>query len=138
MDWLEHFEFGPGHLPFCFARPRMNPSLTPDQPDYWLNYWCAVYEHVADRRDARLFFVHHDELRADPAGQVAAVLDVLHAPADAAALATQIAPSGREGVDRSRYAPDLVARAEAVYQRLMDSPRTIRASGATARGTGAS
>ena len=26
----------------------MNPVLTPADADYWLDYWCAVHEHVVD------------------------------------------------------------------------------------------
>ena len=82
--------------------------------------------------------MHHDALRQDAPGLIAALLTTLDATGDVAALSAQIAPPGHERADRARYAPELLARADALYERLMASPRTLQPLVAPAAGTGAS
>jgi hypothetical protein len=66
MSWLGHHEFGPGHLPFHFAKPRMNPALRAVNLDYWMDYWVAVYSFVLERFSPRVFLVNYDDLVVRP------------------------------------------------------------------------
>jgi len=123
MGWLSHYEFGLDHRPFCFAVSDMDASLTPDKLDYWLDYWSAVYRHVLAQSDLRFCLIHHDALRADPAGMLAAIFSVLGVEADSTALAQQIAAPDSESDDG--FSDELLLRAAATYRELMDSAKNI-------------
>ena len=85
MSWLGHHEFGPGHLPFSFAKPKMNPALNPLDVNYWLDYWVAVYSSVLERCSARVFFVNYDELVVRPESVLVRLCGALGLPHSAGA-----------------------------------------------------
>ncbi len=123
MRWLAHYEFGLDHLPFCFAVPEMDFSLKPEDLDYWLDYWNAVYHHILLQKDLNLYFVNHDELRAEPVGVIKAIFDTLGVKADAIALAKRIAAPDAKCADG--FSPELLRRTEATYNELLNNPRNI-------------
>jgi len=123
MGWLSHYEFGLDHRPFCFAVSGMDASLTPDQLDYWLDYWDAVYRYVLSHAELRFFLVNHDALRATPAATLAGIFKVLGVEADSAVLAQQIA--GPDTVINEGFDPELLRRAEATYRELLNSSKNI-------------
>lgn len=123
MSWLAHHEFGLDHLPFCFAVPEMDTSLTPDDPNYWLDYWNAVYQHVLTLTNLTLHFVNHDALCAEPVSTLTAIFSVLGVQADTATLAQRITTPKTESDDGFR--PELLQRAAATYQALLDSSNNI-------------
>lgn len=125
MDWLGHFEFGAGHRPFCFAVPHMDATLTPDVPDYWLDYWIAVHLHVLERVHQRLHLVDHDRLRTAPADVIAAVARQIGVVADAAALAVQIKPGDAPDEGRDTFRPDLLQRASDIHGALRQLQNNI-------------
>lgn len=98
---------------------------TPEDPNYWLDYWNAVYQHVLQRRDLRLHFVNHDALRAEPTGTLEAIFTALGVKADAAALAKQIAAPALDGESNDDFSPDLLRRAEATHRALLDSSKNL-------------
>lgn len=128
MAWLGHHEFGPGHLPFAFAKPHMRKGLSPEAPDYWLDYWIAVYRGVLDQPLERTWLVHHDTLRAHPQDTVTAIFDVLRITTDATRLAQQINPPAPLGDARSEFAPQVLAEARSMYARLQQDPRNVHPS----------
>jgi hypothetical protein len=126
MGWLAHHEFGLDHLPFCFAVPALDTSLTPDDPNYWLDYWNAVYQHVLAQSSLRLHLVNHDALCAEPVSTLEAIFALLDVEADATPLAQRINPTVTDNTDG--FCPELLQRAEATYRELLDSPKNIVAS----------
>ena len=126
MGWLAHHEFGLDHLPFCFAVPEMDTSLTPDDPNYWLDYWNAVYQHILTLSNLNLHLVNHDALCAEPVSTLAAIFTVLDVEADAAVLAQHINPPEVGNTDG--FHPELLQRAATTYQSLLNSPKNITAN----------
>ena len=90
MGWLGHHEFGLDHLPFAFAKPHMTAGLQPDDPNYWLDYWCAVHQHLLLLEADNLHLVNHAALCAQPARVLGKVLETLGLKADATALAKMV------------------------------------------------
>lgn len=128
MGWLAHHEFGLDHLPFCFAVPEMDVSRTPDDLNYWLDYWNAVYSYVLAQRDLRLHLVNHDALCAQPFRMLEVIFAVLGVHADAAALAKQITAPATDASRTDGFCSDLLRRAEATHRALLISLKNIRIS----------
>lgn len=123
MGWLGHFEFGPDHRPLAIALSGMNPQLAPNDPNYWLDYWLAIYRFVlsklAQAPTARLVLVGHDTLRADPAAGVARLLAAVDAaPAAPQTLASQLRKA-TPNAPPHEFQSDLVAQCDAVYSALL-------------------
>jgi hypothetical protein len=126
MRWLAHHEFGLDHRAFSFAVPAMDGALTPEDPNYWLDYWCAVYGHVLSQQDLRLHLVNHDAICADPPGMIERVFAVLGVNSDTNLLARQIAPPPPEAGKIEGFRNNLHHRAEAIHSALLASPLNIR------------
>jgi hypothetical protein len=127
MGWLSHYEFGLDHLPFCFALQKMDSSLNPDDPNYWLDYWCAVYDYVLTQKRLRFFLINHDLLRADPINSLDKIFTTLHVQADAALLAQQIAPPLAYIADNEMhcFSSELLSRTMTIYRALSLCPNNI-------------
>ena len=54
MGWLQHFEFGPDHLPFIFNNNK-TPAGDRNNIQYWVDRWSDCYEFVADCLEAQGF-----------------------------------------------------------------------------------
>jgi hypothetical protein len=126
LKWLAHYEFGPLLLPFEFAKPRMQPGLSPLEPDYWLDYWCAVHEHLAALSSLPVVLINHDQLRAEP-NEFLRLLGIKLGVTFTASQIAMITPV-RAPENSDRFAPQLVARAESMYARLCSDPRNIVAA----------
>lgn len=114
MRWLAHFEFGADQRPF---RLPGQPPLrgTPDQPDYWLSLWCAVYgylETIIQAYPDTVLPVLYEDLGADPQAwqRIARRLEI---PADTDPGFRPAAPTSG-----AAYDPELLGHARALYQRL--------------------
>jgi len=128
MGWLGHHEFGPGHVPLSFAVPRMNPHLKSDQPDYWLDYWNAVYSHVLDQEGAGFYLVSHDRMRESPKQMLGAIFTLLNEEADMNRMAAEVrAPKGLDAPP-SEFSTELLSVANATYARLIKSKHNIYGS----------
>ena len=123
MGWLAHHEFGLDHRPFCFAIPEMDKSYTPDDLNYWLDYWNAVYRQVLVQSKLRFYLVNHDGLRAEPVGTLDAIFAVLGVQADSTVLGQQIA--GPDSNNNDGFCPDLLRRAEITHRVLLGSPKNL-------------
>ena len=125
MNWLVHHEFGLDHLPFCFAVSGMDSSLKPDDPNYWLDYWNAVYSYVLAQKDLRLHLVNHDALCVMPSQMFGAIFEVLGVQADTEALAKMITKSGLNAMSTAGFCPKLLSRTKAVHDVLLSSQKNI-------------
>ena len=124
MHWLVHHEFGLDHLPFCFAVPMMDNSLTPDDPNYWLDYWNAVYQHVLAQHDLRFYLVNYDELCAKPEDVLDVIFATLGVQANIVNLAQKIVGPTTENYDD--FSPKLLRCAEKTYLTLLKSMKNIK------------
>jgi len=121
MGWLGHHEFGPGHLPLSFAVPGMNPRLKPDQADYWLDYWNAVYSHVLEQESAGFYLVSHDRMRESPRQVLDAIFTLLGEEADIDRMAAEVRAPKAMDTPPSEFSPELLSIANATYTRLTTS-----------------
>jgi len=126
MKWLAHHEFGRDHKPFSFALRRMDRALSPECPDYWLDYWTAVHEHVLAEVAPRIFLVDHDRLCAQPVAMMAAVLAAIGTHADAAALAAEIRAPAAASSPPDEFDTRLLACARAVHENLANNFNNVK------------
>lgn len=132
MGWLGHHEFGPGHRPFAFACLEMDPSLTPEDPNYWLDYWCVVYKHVLRHNDANIYLVEHEAMRLKPREMIAAISRTLGVSAQYDALADAIRPKKCDiSDDLDEFDRTLLLRAQQLHATLQRSTNNIRTSQTT-------
>lgn len=125
MSWLTHHEFGLDHRPFCFALPDMDDSRAPEDPNYWLDYWNAVYSHVLAQRDLRLHLVDHDALCALPTQMLEKLFAVVGVHADATALAKQIVAPDPVTARTDDFCPKLIQRSESIHCALLNNPKNL-------------
>lgn len=125
MRWLGHHEFGPGHLPFCFAKPRMNPTLSPNNPDYWLDYWNVVYQYILEQVDLRLNLINYDVLCQSPQRGLEAIFAILAVHADTSAMASQVRLPSRQTKPPVEFSPDLLSAAMATHSQLVVSAANV-------------
>lgn len=118
MGWLAHHEFGLDHRPFAFAVPRMRQGLTPDEPDYWLDYWDAVHRHLLEHDDAGVRLVDHDRLCERPAEGLARVLEAIGAKADPVVLGAEIRAVRPAHGDAAEFSAALRQRARETHAAL--------------------
>ncbi len=125
MGWLGHYEFGLDHRPFGFATAAMDKCLVPDDVNYWLDYWSALYSHVLTQPELRLHLVNHATLCASPVSMLEALFGKLSIQADASTLAKLVADPAAQTVQLSEFCPVRVHRAEAIYRELLSSPKNV-------------
>ncbi len=146
MGWLAHYDFGLDHLPFAFARPHMAPGLQSDDPNYWLDYWCAVHQHILQQQAPNLHLVNYDTLCAQPARVLGQVFNTLALQADATALSKLVraAPPSSAAPTKpphpeqrtseptdvllappTEFSPTLLQRAHTIHAALRASGRNI-------------
>ncbi len=124
MGWLGHYEFGLDHRPFDFAVPAMDATLSPDDPNYWLDYWNAVYRHVLEHQHLKIHLVDHDLLCAAPIKALVAIFQALGIDADTALLAKQIAATkGTASADGLR--PETLRCARETHNALLASAKNL-------------
>ena len=146
MGWLAHHEFGLDHLPFAFAKPHMTTGLQHDDPNYWLDYWCAVHQQILLLQADNVHLVNYDTLCAQPARVLGQVFKTLALQVDAAVLAKMIRAAPSAGVPAAQphrlerrtsetqglilappdeFSPDVLQRAHAVHRALCTNGRNV-------------
>jgi hypothetical protein len=116
MRWLGHFEFGPGHRPFCFARAYMRNGLPASAPDYWLDYWTAVHRYVLENA-APVRLVDYDSLCNSPIDALDNMQRILGIRSDFSSLSGDVKPL-RPADAPVEFDPELVDRAREVHRQL--------------------
>ncbi len=125
MRWLAHHEFGLDHLPFDFALPEMDVTLKPDNPNYWLGYWNAVYLHVLAQSESPFYLVNYDVLCDEPEQMLKSIFARLHVDADAKFLAQNIRSPSVECKPADEFNSEWVRRAQKTHQQLLGSSKNI-------------
>ena len=126
MSWLGHHEFGPTHRPFSFAIPEMNPTLSPDDPNYWLDYWNSVYQHILKRDELRCHFIEHEAMRARPEQMIKAIFETLGVVADYAELAELIKPIQSTNENSYEFDERTLQKAKQTHLALQASSKNLR------------
>jgi hypothetical protein len=120
LRWLGHHEFGLGHRPFAFATAAMG-GLKPEQPDYWLTYWIAVYDHLLGIAcHPQVITVSHDLLCAQPIQGLAGLFKGLGIHGDAAEFAQKLwaRPSDASAFQR-KFSLDIVSQSNSIRDQWM-------------------
>lgn len=125
MGWLGHHEFGVDHLPFGMVKPEMDASYSPDDLNYWLDYWNAVYRHVLRQNDLPLNFVSHAALCAQPLRMLNSLFGTLGVQANATILATQIVDQPQTNAQTKEFCPELLHKAATTHRELLASPKNL-------------
>ena len=125
MTWLAHHEFGLGHLPFAFALPEMDASLTPDNPNYWLSYWNAVHLYILAQSETRFYLINYDALCKEPESMLQSIFAVLGLHADAGLLGRKINKPRNISKNTDEFDSELLRRAKITYSALLSSSKNI-------------
>jgi Sulfotransferase family len=128
MGWLGHHEFGPGHLPFDFAVPQQDQSLSRETLDYWLDYWIAVHSALLPviQSSGQIHLLAHQNLLSRPSATLASLAERLKVRAQG--LIDQVEdvhPSSHdpnvENVDKAR-----LQQARNLYDSIVSVSKMVR------------
>jgi hypothetical protein len=119
MGDIGHYEFGALHRPIRFPGfAALAEGLGPTDFDYWLAYWIAAFEHVAERREAITLLGYEDIAgRPDAGTHLAGLLGLDPAYADAIGGHFRPAPPLSPELDAHRG--PLRDRAETLHAELL-------------------
>lgn len=128
MRDIGHLEFGELHQPIDFADlADLVSAREPSEPDYWLAYWIAAFEEVA-RHQGEVVVVLQDDLRARPQATMEWVCSSLQID-NAGTDFTSEFRSGADPTPEDLFSPDLLARADALYERVAAKAMAADGSG---------
>ena len=117
MRDIGHLEFGELHQPIDFAGlADLVGAREPSEPDYWLAYWIAAFEEVA-RHPGEVIVVQQDDLRARPQATMEQVCSSLRIDNAGIDFTSEFRP-GADPTPGYLFSPDLLARADALYERI--------------------
>lgn len=117
MRDIGHLEFGELHQPIDFAGlADLVGAHEPSEPDYWLAYWIAAFEEVA-RHQGEVIVVQQDDIRARPQDTMERLCSSLRIDTAGTDFISEFR-SGADPTPEDLFSPDLLARADAVYERV--------------------
>ena len=119
MSWLGHYEFGPGHRPFCFSSPSQSgrPSYEPDTLNYWLLEWCETYEYLLVQASHGEIFLSYEFLCENPEQVLASLFSDAGLEEETASISIQLKASRSE--IRNEIDPALQERSDAIHAALL-------------------
>jgi hypothetical protein len=128
MNWLNHFEFGPGHLPFWFAAGEHALKFGSDQIDYWLQTWISYHEHlvqlIAQGQKPLLF--EHQRLLDSPRGQVLALAKRLALDEFCVDVSDEIIETKKPRFGSDSFDSGLQTRALEIFDQLKQSRLNVK------------
>jgi hypothetical protein len=128
MRDIGHLEFGELHQPIDFADlADLVGAREPSEPDYWLAYWIAAFEEVA-RHQGGVIVVQQDDLRARPQATMERVCSSLRIDNAGTDFTSEFRP-GADPTPENLFSPDLLARADALYERIAAKAMAAAAEG---------
>lgn len=122
INWLAHFEFGPHHKPFEFAKPFMCNEYSVRNLDYWLDYWCAVHRHILNQAPGNCVFVNYDQLCDNPQHYLNALEKRLNSVFASCPIGNAIKriPNQLDPFNVSQ-----LSLAKSIYEQLRNDPRNL-------------
>lgn len=114
MGWLGHHEFGLDHRPFAFGAGE--PTANPAEPDYWLEYWIAVYQAILAGAEPATILFDYDAFCQAPSETLSGLARRLDVAVEIKQLAAGIRPA--RSYVAAIFADDVIKRAEAVHSAL--------------------
>jgi hypothetical protein len=118
MGWLGHHEFGVGHMPLGIALQYMNRKLHPQDHNYWLDYWNAIYKHVLTQLGSRVILIDYDVLCQNPFAALTAINNKLGLNNNTKNLASLVRQGGSSKHASIEFDADLVNAADVTYTKL--------------------
>lgn len=118
MEGIGHLEFGQALRPIDFDGATPDPAMA-HQPEFWLTYWIAAYEHVLATAGPAVVIVDHDALCADPSRFLPDIARAmgLDTQAELTARGAILRPLGPVP-DLNGVPPALLQRADDLYAKL--------------------
>ena len=125
MRWLGHYDFGANFKPIDFDQWL---SAYTDEPDYddenfWIQYWCAAYEHILNNITNNTYLVDFDKLLSAPTESLGAISKcvVLTNDSKLTDLSDDIRSPTSRAKKSSTIRSDLLNRAADLYQKLKEA-----------------
>ena len=103
----------------------MNPSLSPDDPNYWLDYWNAVHRHLLQSYDIRCYYIEHEALRAKPQQMIEAIFQILGVEADHKTMAELIKSEKNSNTSPDEFDEKILQQANEIHRALQKSSKNI-------------
>ena len=130
MKLLVHHEFGLDHLPLSVAVPYMQHCYAADDPNYWLDYWCAIHEWLLNSPSFQLVLFAHDILVRQPRELLTELARVIELPSGNCLRPELVNENPRRVHGTLEFAANLIAKALQIYQRLSLDGRNLVPPGA--------
>jgi hypothetical protein len=116
MHDIGHLEFGTLHTPFSFA--SFHPIVgSPEEADYWLNYWIAGYEMVLEQANL-LHFVSQENLGKYPEAVMRGLCERINIDPVGVDLAKHFRPI-RKKAESGLFDARKMAKATEIYHILL-------------------
>ncbi len=115
MRDIGHLEFGLLHHAIGFEGFK-HPQLTPNSPDYWLEYWIAAFRDVRANLD-HCHVVLQEDLRSEPDACMHRLLDKLGVDANDRDFSGYFR-SGPDETNTSVFSDELLAKANSLYNEI--------------------
>jgi class 3 adenylate cyclase len=80
MEWLGHYEFGKAFRPIAFRGESIG---SPEQPEYWVDYWDRAFRYMLRHAPPQALFVDYDRLCANAPDELGRIADALRIPRQA-------------------------------------------------------
>jgi hypothetical protein len=125
MTWLAHHEFGLEHLPFSFALPEMDASLTPDNPNYWLSYWNAVHMYILAQSEARFYLINYDALCKEPESMLRSIFTLIGVNEHVRLFAKKINEPRTISKNTDEFNSELLESVKITFNALLSSSKNI-------------
>jgi len=100
-------------------------QVKPEDLDYWLDYWNAVYGFVLSQDGLRFSLVNHDLLRAEPNSALSSLFANMGIKTDVELLSKLIKAPSSDIENIEGFSQELLSKAEIIHQNLLNSTKNI-------------
>lgn len=126
MRDIGHFDFGANLLPIDFGGWLGRCDASPEEPRFWMEYWCAAYEYLLTEHAERVSFVSYENLCSRPAAALKTIFRSagLSEVKNIDEKAARFRPPTRYEESGLGIEPGLMDRARSVHARLLEKSIT--------------
>jgi hypothetical protein len=117
MEDIGHLEFGALHKPIAFANFNSKEG-SPNELDYWLDYWSAAYEMVSEKVD-RLHLVTLERLGTHPKDVMNGLCELIDIEPEGMERISKQFRQIKDRVEDDLCDPKKLARATDIYYSLL-------------------
>ena len=125
MSLLMHHEFGLDCRALFPAVRYMTSGLSPDHPDYWLDYWSAMHVFLLEQPRVPFVFLAYDDLRKQPTAVLPALYSCLGIEKSVESGAAQVRGVPLVYGSAPEFSPSMLLRANTVHASVRADPRNL-------------